>query len=129
VTWELVADYLRCSPQFHNHPRYDFVLVHTLDKLIFAQLIFAFSIVIGNDTYPIVLIQPLDAPPGSRSIKEKELNLIRLRPRPRASSEFIFVRSIIRGAPVAKDFGKPYDYLVMDTVDPDLFFRLKSIQL
>jgi len=77
----------------------------------------------------MVLIQPFDAPLGPHSIKEKDLNFLRFRPKPRASSEFIFVSSIVRGALAAKDFSKHGDYLVMDTVDPDLFLRFNGRQL
>jgi hypothetical protein len=127
VTWKLMSDYLRCSPQFHNHPRYDHVLIRTTDKFIFAQLIYIFSSVVGDATYPLALIQPLDSPTGARRLKDKDLGFFRLRARPRASSEFIYVRSIVRGALVARDFEKPGDFLVIDLVDPDMFLRLKGI--
>ncbi|KAJ7696492.1 hypothetical protein B0H17DRAFT_1130897 [Mycena rosella] len=41
--WTSSADYLRCNPSFHGHPRYDGALVKTTDGHIFVQLIYMFS--------------------------------------------------------------------------------------
>src|ERR1700723_2624472 len=98
-TWKLTSDYLRCSPSFHNRPRYDHVLIRTVDHdtPMVAQLIHVFSIVVDKATYPVALIQPYDSPTGLRRRKDKDLGFFRFRCKPRASSEFIPIHSIIRG--------------------------------
>jgi hypothetical protein len=131
ANWQDKSDYLRCNPMFHNHPRYDHVLINTVDKLIFGQLLLVFTCVVGGVTYPFALIQPLDAPIGRRRQKDiqkdNDLGFCRLRTRPRSASEFISVRSIICGALIAQDFEMPGDYLVVDSVDTDMFLRIKAM--
>ncbi|KAG1738319.1 uncharacterized protein EDB91DRAFT_1237726 [Suillus paluster] len=41
-------DYLRCSPMFHNVPRYDSVIIRTQDGIIFGHLIFIFMCLVGD---------------------------------------------------------------------------------
>ena len=103
----MATDYLRCNPKFHNQPRYDWVLIQTVDKQIFAQLVFVFSITIGNVKYPLALVQPFDAPVESLD-KDKDLGFLRLKAQPRASTEIFSIASIIRGALLVKDFDTAY---------------------
>jgi hypothetical protein len=98
-----------------------------VDKPIFGRLCFIFTCVVNGATYPIALIQPLDAPVGPRRQKDKDLGFWQLRERPRASCEFFSVRSIVCGAVIAPDFEKPGEYLVVDTIDTDMFLRLKGL--
>ena len=93
----------------------------------FARLLHIFSISIANGLYPICLVQPLDAPIGSQCVKDRELRLRRVRARQNA--EFIFARTIIRGAPVIGDFNEWGDFYVMDVVDHtgDLFLRCNEV--
>jgi hypothetical protein len=126
ITWKLESDYLRCSPKFHNRPRYDCVIVATLDRIFFGQLIFVFSCAMNNVTYPIALIHPFDVPMGPRRQSDQDLGLIRLRRARPPASEFISVDSIIRGALIADDFDNPNDVFVIDLVDADMFLRLKG---
>ncbi|ETW76940.1 hypothetical protein HETIRDRAFT_328617 [Heterobasidion irregulare TC 32-1] len=108
VDWRQSMDYLHCSPLFHGHPRYDHVIVQTITSCIFTQLVFLFTWRISDDQeLPIALIHPLDAPIGALHQKDEALGFFRLHAKPRVSSEFIFVRFIIRGALVVQDFSKP----------------------
>ncbi|KAG1781489.1 hypothetical protein EV702DRAFT_1041997 [Suillus placidus] len=55
-------DYLCCSPMFHNALRYDSIIIRTKDGIIFGRLIFIFTCLVGDTSYPMALIQPCDAP-------------------------------------------------------------------
>jgi hypothetical protein len=120
VDWRQHTDYLRCSPQFFGAPRFDCVFIRvTPTKVIFGCLLFLFECTVGKHTFPLALVHPYDAPTGIRLRKDKNFNLFRVRARTRAQSQFFSVRSIIRGALLVPD--GPSDYLVIDTVDTDMF--------
>ncbi|KAJ7257370.1 hypothetical protein C8J57DRAFT_1648450 [Mycena rebaudengoi] len=125
--WEDESDYLRCSPNFHKHPRYDAAIVKTVGGAIFARLIYIFTCMVNNVVHPFALINTLDAGPGQHSQRDKALGLHRVRAKPRRDSEFIPVRSIIRGALLAPDCDNPGDFFVVDLVDTDMFLRLKTM--
>ncbi|KAK7020944.1 hypothetical protein R3P38DRAFT_3197453 [Favolaschia claudopus] len=55
-TWIEDADYLRCSPSFHNSERYDAALVKTVDGHIFARLVYVFTHKIEDKTHPFALV-------------------------------------------------------------------------
>ena len=124
--WKWTADYLRCNPKFHDHPRYDFVLVKTTDKPVFAQLLYVFSCTVENKSHPFALVLPLDAPTGNAKRKDKLLRFRRVRAQARKNSEFISLHSIIRGAVLVSDSDKAGDFLVFDVLDGDTSLRLKS---
>ncbi|KAJ7886048.1 hypothetical protein B0H13DRAFT_1889327, partial [Mycena leptocephala] len=123
--WKWTADYLRCNPKFHGHPRYDCVLVKTTDKPIFAQLLYMFSCTVENKSHPLALILPLDAPTGNTTRKDKLLRFRRVRAQARKNSEFISLHSIIRGAVLVADSDRAGDFLVFDVLDGDTSLRLK----
>ncbi|KAG2747242.1 hypothetical protein P692DRAFT_201867126 [Suillus brevipes Sb2] len=64
VDWKQNTDYLRCSPQFFNTPRYDCVFIRTQNSIILGHLVFLFQCAIGNGLFPLALIHPFDAPTG-----------------------------------------------------------------
>lgn len=82
---------------------------------------------------PIALVLPLDAPTGTRRVKDRELCLHRVRTRPttnRTQSQTIFIpaRSIIRGALLVPTFDRDGDYFVMDvTHEGDMLLRLRAM--
>ncbi|KAJ6451940.1 hypothetical protein C8R45DRAFT_848162 [Mycena sanguinolenta] len=125
--WSDLADLLRCNPCFHGQPRFDAVLVLTEAGPIFAQLIYVFEVSVNGKVYPFALVQPLDSPVGAISAKDKALKLFRVRAKPRHASEFIPVRSIIRGAVVVPDSKKSGDFFVMDVQEGDMFLRLRDM--
>ncbi|KAJ7835622.1 hypothetical protein B0H13DRAFT_2240067 [Mycena leptocephala] len=125
--WKWTADYLRCNPKFHDHPRYDFVLVQTTDKPIFAQLLYMFSCTVEGKSHHFALIPPLDAPTGNVKKKDKLLRFRRVRAQARKNSEFISLHSIIRGAVLVADSDRAGDFLVFDVLDGDTSLRLKSL--
>ncbi|KAJ6451798.1 hypothetical protein C8R45DRAFT_1057103 [Mycena sanguinolenta] len=125
--WSDQADLLRCNPCFHGRPRFDAVLVLTETGPIFAQLIYIFEVSANEKVYPFALVQPFDSPVGAISAKDKALKLFRVRAKPRHASEFIPVRSIIRGAVVVPDSKKSGDFFVMDVLEGDMFLRLRDM--
>ncbi|KAG2751664.1 hypothetical protein P692DRAFT_201838757 [Suillus brevipes Sb2] len=128
VDWRQHTDYLRCNPHFFGSPRFDCVFIRlTENKVILSRLVFCFECLIGNNTFPLALVHPFDVPTGLRTRKDKDLNLFRVRARPRAQAQFFSVRSFIRGALLVPD--GPSDYLVVDTADTDMFLRLKMMHL
>lgn len=130
VTWQVDTDLLRCNPLFFGKPHFDFIVVDTVKKKIFARLIYVFAIWIGDKPYPLALIQPFDAYMGPVWHKDKELGLWRVGMRLRSSSEFISIKSIIRGALLVRDFeeGKENEYIVMDVVDGDMFLHVEEMR-
>ncbi|KAI0310247.1 hypothetical protein OF83DRAFT_1070827, partial [Amylostereum chailletii] len=128
VDWCEVINYLRCSPQFHGHPRYDCVIVDTANHgHIFAQIHTVFTCSIDGTAHLLTLVQPLDALIGVRSHVDRDLGLLHVRAKPLVHSEFISVKSIMRGVLLVEDFDKPGDYLVVDTTYGDMFLRCKAL--
>ncbi len=130
VDWQQYLDYLYCSPAFHGRERHDFVILKTTKGFIFAQLMFIFTASVAERTFPICLARPLDIPTTQPPAVDFDLRLHRLRAvGSPVSTEFFFVQSIVRGAPLIQDFKKSGDYFVMDVVDHtgDLFLRCDEI--
>lgn len=86
-----------------------------------------FTITVNQATYDIALVHSLDRPSGVRQQKDIDLQLLRLRARPRKSAEFIFLSSILRGVLVVPDFGLQGDHFLVDTVDGDMFLRYRFL--
>lgn len=132
VDWRQSIDYLRCNPSFYNKPRYDHVIIQTTNGSVLAQLLFVFTCVIDSIHYPIALVHPYDAPIGRRTQKDKHFGLYRVRAKPRASSEFVYLESIVRGVLLAKDANSVHtdynDSFILDSVDTDMFLRIKAMQ-
>ncbi|KAJ7050105.1 hypothetical protein C8F01DRAFT_1237970 [Mycena amicta] len=122
--WSDKTDYLRCNPNFHGRARYDCALVKTDGGEIFVRLLYLFRLTIGEFTYPLVFVQPMDAPRGRITGREKDLKLFRIRAK--AAYEFIPVQAIIRGVVLAPAFDKKNEYMVADLLDQDIFFRLQD---
>lgn len=93
--------------------------------MIFGRLIFIFMCLVEGTSHPMALIQPCDAPIQNRPLKDRLLGLWRVRAQPRHKSEFIFTESIIRGALLLEDRSQPGDFLVVDSIDTDMFLRMK----
>ncbi|KAG1783951.1 hypothetical protein EV702DRAFT_1175911 [Suillus placidus] len=101
VDWKQNTNYLRCSPQFFNAPRYDCVFIRTQNGIILGR---------------------------PRLRQDKQLNLFRVRAQPCTKAEFFSVQSIIHGALLVQDSGgNPLDYLVVDTVNTDMFLRVREM--
>lgn len=133
---------LRVNPNFHGRPRYDYVLVQVdPHNYIFAQLLYVFGITIkatpqhDETSLHMALILPMDETipvvEGHRPT-DKTLRLTRIRSRHRSDAVFINVESVVRGgllAPVFEEGVQMDEYLIVDVIDEDMWWRMKSVKL
>lgn len=126
VTWKEKTDILRCSPKFHNRPRYDSVIYNTINGPVFGRLICLTGFKVGIEEYHTALVLPCDAPIGRRLRKDIDLGLTRVKAKSRVFPEIISVHSIVRGAVLVPD-SRQNEYLVMDILDADMFLRVMEI--
>jgi len=128
VDWGVKTDYLRCNPSFNKRPRYDFVIVDSQDGPAFAQLVFVFVCRVNKHDYHLALVQPLEkqARATTRSV-DKHLSIYRWHIRARNRCEVIPLERIVRGAVLMHDTKYKGDYFVIDTLDADMFMRMKEM--
>jgi len=100
------------------------VLINTAQGVLFAQLIFVFSVQFLETIYPMALIQGL-TPSATQRQKDKDLRFLRLKKLKK--TEFIFARSIIRGAVLLPAGDTNGDYIVFDLLDCDMCMRIQEI--
>lgn len=132
----MTTDILRTNPHFHGRPRYDYVLLHAAaDTFIFGQLLYTFGTIHNQSTYKMALVLPMDIPIiQSENVNRKsdqDLRLKRIQARPRSGAVVIDLDSIVRGALLVKAYGAQYDdeYIVVDAIDADMWWRMKTIKL
>lgn len=127
------SNLVRANPNFHNRPRYDFVLIKVDEaQHIFAQLVYIFGIQVDEKPYYLALVTPFDAVPSLFNRKrDGDLRLTRVRARPRSEAVIISTESIVRGGLLVEDFGSPIDgeHLVIDFIDGDMWWRMKHLTL
>ncbi|KAG1842193.1 hypothetical protein DFJ58DRAFT_718051 [Suillus subalutaceus] len=97
--------------------------------VIFAQLLLVFTCTVGNDQYPIMLTLPYDQSVGARPQKDKDFDFWQVKAKPRVSTEFFSVQSIICGCVSVEDSSRPNEGLVIDTLDTDMFLHMKEIHI
>ncbi|KAI0690406.1 hypothetical protein C8T65DRAFT_745808 [Cerioporus squamosus] len=119
-TWLPAVDKLRVTPDWYKKPRYDWVLFRGLKRgeYHFGQLNSVFTCTVKNVIYPLALVTVYDFVYAPRSRVNHELGLVRIRarsPEQYASSTFIHLGSIVRGALVMKDPGLPATYQYQGT--------------
>lgn len=128
VDWHIKMDYLRCNPKFNKRPRYDFVIVNRPQGRIFAQLVSVFICRADGHEYHLALVQSLDKQSWrNTSHVDKSLSIQRWHIRARNRCEVIPLNSIVRGAVLVADPRYAGDYFVIDTLDEDMFLRLKTV--
>ena len=129
VDWTIRTDYLRCSPEFSGRPRYDFVILKLSQGCVLAELVFIFVCRVGGQEYCLALVQRLTkSSRGGVKEVDKKLSIYRWEIRPRTRCEVISVDSIVRGAVLVKDPKYKGDYFVIDTLDEDMFLRMKQLR-
>ena len=126
VDWQIKTDILRCNESFHSQPRYDHILVATENGHFFAHILRLFQIVMGNLTHSVAYVKLYCRPSGQVRRKGKDLGLYRVRVKANPY-EIISIQSIVRGALLVQDSDNLDDYFVVDTVDADMFLRMKSL--
>jgi hypothetical protein len=131
VDWSTQTDLLRCSPQFWGRPRYDFIITnHPTRGQVFARLVCLFTCTVGARVHPLALVQTMDRQPRSGPVREtdKKLSIYRWNLRARNRCELISVHTIVRGALLIPDAIYSGDHFVVDTIDADMFLRVKKMR-
>ncbi|KAK0492034.1 hypothetical protein EDD18DRAFT_1080209 [Armillaria luteobubalina] len=137
VNFKKSTDLLRCSPSFYNHPRYDGVIINTDEGVYIGRLVQLFECEYLEQRYPLALVHPFDitVTDGRQHWKhrrDKDLGFYRIRAHPRVYSQFVSIYAIICGVLLVEDnssdLSNGQDYFVVDTVDADIFFRMKRIK-
>ena len=130
VTWKTDTDYIRCSPKYYNHPRYDCVLLNTNNGPVFAQLVLVFVITVDGKDYSVALVQAFEQPQSvSESLckKDQDLGFLRLQKRKEHQMEFVWTQSIIRGAVILPAYDNRNHSIVFDVLDADMTLRVMDI--
>ncbi|KAF9537262.1 hypothetical protein CPC08DRAFT_651813, partial [Agrocybe pediades] len=132
-TIRIRTDILHIHPHFRGHPRYDHVLLRlSAQQYIFAQLLHVFSTRFEQDTYHLALVLPMDRSiPMLNRRRDTDLRFTRVCSRPRSEATVINTTMIVRGALLAPAFGSNTngEYIVMEVVDDDLWYRLRTQQV
>jgi len=128
VDWRAKTDYLRCNPKFNGQPRYDSIIVDHPRGSIFAQLVLVFVCRVDECDYHLALIQPMEkkSRPNTNSV-DRSLSIYRWHIRDRNRCEVISVDRIVRGAVLVADPKYKGDYFVIDTLDEDMFLRVREM--
>ena len=126
VDWKLSTDRLRCNKSFHNTERHDHVLVSSGDHHFFACLLRLFKVTVDDKTHAFAYVKLYCRPPGSLRRKDKDLGLYRLKTQ---KYEIISLKSVVRGAVLVPESENSGEYFVVDTIDADMFLRMKGLVL
>jgi hypothetical protein len=132
IDWSTQVDLLRCNPKFRGEARYDFVIVDLPPRgKVFAKLVCLFTCAVGTCVHPLALVQALERQPRSGSVRDtdRKLSIFRWTIRARNRCEIVPVRNIIRGALLVSDTKYSGDYFIVDTVDADMFLRVKQMHM
>ena len=93
-------------------------------------MMFTVALAGAEATEPLAfaLIHPFDAHPGAIWAKDQDLHMCRIREKHPTHTEFIPIRSIERGAMIAKDWDSSSDYFVVDGIgDGDMLLLLREL--
>ena len=126
VDWKLATDLLRCNKSFRGNERHDHVIVKLEDGHFFARLLHLFEVTMDTQSHPLAYVESYCRPSGSLRRKDKDLGLYRLQLRAERY-EIIHLESVVCGALLVPDSDNPEEYLVVDTIDSDMFLRMKQI--
>ncbi|KIM45701.1 hypothetical protein M413DRAFT_430427 [Hebeloma cylindrosporum] len=128
---EMRTDILRVNPHFHGQTRYDYALIKVdKDRCMFAQLVEVFGITFRGRNHYMALIIPFDRTvPLLNRKQDKALRLTRVRSRRRSESVVVDTEAIIRGALLIKDDDSVDESLVLEAIDDDFWWRMKSVKL
>ena len=126
VDWKLSTDRLRCNESFYNTERRDHVPVSSEGHHFFACLLRLFKITVDDKTHAFAYVELYCRPPGSLRRKDRDLGLYRLK---RQKYEIISLKSVVREAVLVRESENSDDYFVVDTIDADMFLRMKGLVL
>ena len=130
VDLSIQQDLLRCNPDFWGDPRYDCVIVNLPPRgQTFAKLVCLFTCTVSACVHPLALVQSLDHRPRSGPVRDvdEKLSLYRWNLQPRNRCEIIPVHSIVHRVLLTPDTKYSGDHFVVNTVDADMFLRVKHM--
>jgi len=128
---ETRTDILQVNPHFHGSPCYNYVLIK-IDALncIFVQLLSIFTIECESKAYRMALILPMDRPTLLlNQTRDCTLRLTHVHSRTRQGSIVVDAETIIRGALLTSEHDSPVEFFVLDMIDDDLWWQMKSVKL
>jgi len=78
----------------------------------------------------MALILPFDRPiPLVNRRRDRDLRLTRVRSRKQLESAVVDTETIIRGALLTQEYDYPGEYFILDAIDDDFWWRMKSVSL
>jgi len=86
-----------------------------------------FQVTVGARSHGLAYVEVYCRPSGAIRHKDKDLGLYRLRLKAN-QYEIISLESVVRGVLIVPDTDNPEEYLVVDTVDTDMFLRMKDLE-
>jgi len=126
VDWRLATDRLRCNESFHGRERRDHALIKAEHGHFFVRLLYLFQVTIGTQSHSLAYVESYCRPSGPIRKKDRDLGIYQLRLKSNPY-EIISLESVVRGALIVPDVKNPGEHLVVDTVDTDMFLRMKSL--
>jgi hypothetical protein len=95
-----------------------------------AQLLEVFGISFHGKEYYMALILPFNQPiPLLNRRRDNDLWLMRVQSRKRSESAVVDTETIIRGALLTEEYNHPGEHFVVDAIDDDFWWRIKSVKL
>lgn len=104
------------------------MLVKSKHGHFFARLLHLFQIQVDARSHTLAYVESYCRPPGTIRRKDKDLGLYRLHKKAE-QYEIISLESVIRGALLVPDPDVLGEYFVVDTIDADMFLRMKNLTL
>lgn len=126
VDWKLTTDRLRCNESFYGSERHDHIIVQLVHGHFFAHLLHLFEVTVGKNPHALAYVESYCRLSGPMRRKDKDLGLYRLQLKAKRY-EIISLESVVRGALLVPDSDNSGEYLVVDTVDGDMFLRMKAL--
>lgn len=117
--WRQSRDILCCNPDFHGHPRFDFIALNT-NPISFARLLFIFtSTVSKKQEYDLALVRML-VPSSLKSVEWEGMQAFQEK-----AIQFISLEYVIQGCHFIPFFSqsKKKIYFLNDLIDSDAFIR------
>ena len=124
VDWKWTTDRLHCNPSFHGHERYDHVKEG--NNHFFACLLHLFQITVGTQSHAFAYVKTYGRPQGAMQRKDKDLGIYQLQLKI-SPYQIISLDSVVRGALIVQDPENSHNYLIVDTIDTDMFLRMKML--
>lgn len=128
VHWYTDRNLLRASSNFHGKPRFDSVMVDTVDGPAFAQLVFLFTLKVSVNIGTVQLglvryYQPV--PRESCPRYDTPVGFKRFKLCSAAASSIISLESVVHGVYMAPIDNTDGHYFLNDLIDGDIFIRMK----